>query len=591
MTMNSALSRLARVSMSLSRRRSREQRTGERTEGRTILAVSAISIVVVAIVIQLVTGDATGTVASVGIVVGNLSAGLLFVRFSQSLEPNERRAWRFVGIGVATSAAGVAGVGILVLATGTAPAFGPFDVFFVAAYGLMLTGLGLLPQLINGANRTRVYLDGAVGAVSLGALLWFWLYEDLAIALSDAPFSEVMIALLYPALDVATMVMVTIVIVRRSAFRFDPRLVIFVVALTFQAVADLSYAITSTGKSFGESAPNYIAFLLATLGYVVAGSMVGTTPPRREYAEQRPPWWSLIAPYGSAFLVVGALSVRIFNGSISATDRGLYLAALTVGGLVIFRQLVSIDENRKLVEDERAALVSSISHELRTPLTSVVGYLGLLETPDGPLDTAERNEAIGLASEQARYIADMVTDLVMLSRDDPALLNIDRTAVTVRQLISQTVLMVGTEDQVRIDVPESLIAHVDEKRMRQVLTNLLTNAQRYGGPLHLVVARNENMDLIVEVHDNGSGVPIKYQLSIWDRFERGLNRLNAKVPGSGIGLAVVSLIVRAHGGVATYERSRLLGGACFRIRIPGCVAWESLARSWTAIGEGGNTPT
>ena len=96
----------------------------------------------------------------------------------------------------------------------------------------------------------------------------------------------------------------------------------------------------------------------------------------------------------------------------------------------------------------------------------------------------------------------------------------------------------------------------------------LSNAVRYGGENATVVARADNGDLLLEVHDDGPGVPRKYELMIWQRFERGPNRLNAVVPGSGIGLAVTKAIAKAHGGSAGYRRSDRLGGACFWIVSP-----------------------
>jgi signal transduction histidine kinase len=79
-------------------------------------------------------------------------------------------------------------------------------------------------------------------------------------------------------------------------------------------------------------------------------------------------------------------------------------------------------------------------------------------------------------------------------------------------------------------------------------------------------------DLEIEVHDDGAGVPTRYQEMIWDRFERGAHRLDASSPGLGIGLSVVKAVAESHGGHASYSRSEILGGACFSVVIPGTVA-------------------
>jgi signal transduction histidine kinase len=105
--------------------------------------------------------------------------------------------------------------------------------------------------------------------------------------------------------------------------------------------------------------------------------------------------------------------------------------------------------------------------------------------------------------------------------------------------------------------------------MQQVLINLLTNAARYGGPHRLVRVVATGSDLVLEVHDDGEGIPRRYEVRVWDRFERGPNRLNASVPGSGIGLSIVLAIADAHGGTANYRRSERLGGACFEVYLPG----------------------
>jgi signal transduction histidine kinase len=101
---------------------------------------------------------------------------------------------------------------------------------------------------------------------------------------------------------------------------------------------------------------------------------------------------------------------------------------------------------------------------------------------------------------------------------------------------------------------------------------LLTNAIRYGADRTELILAADGGDLLIEVHDDGPGVPKKYQQIIWERFERGSNQLNAIAPGTGLGLAIVEMIAKAHGGSASYRDSEALGGACFSATLPQRVA-------------------
>ena len=91
-----------------------------------------------------------------------------------------------------------------------------------------------------------------------------------------------------------------------------------------------------------------------------------------------------------------------------------------------------------------------------------------------------------------------------------------------------------------VDVEAGLKAEVDARRIQQVLVNLVSNVVRYGGNAVLVTAHRERSALGLEVHDNGEDVPKKWELAIWNRFERGSQRFLASNPGTGIGLAAVA---------------------------------------------------
>lgn len=150
-----------------------------------------------------------------------------------------------------------------------------------------------------------------------------------------------------------------------------------------------------------------------------------------------------------------------------------------------------------------------------------------------------------------------------------------------------TSVLRGTDTgDTRVDqeLEAEVLVRVDPDRMKQALGNLLTNAVRYGGDQCLVVAKALGRDLTFEVHDNGQGVPTRYEAMIWNHFERGAHRLDAATPGLGIGLSIVQAVTESHGGHVEYRKSERLGGACFALTIPGCVVAEDSLRTKVPAG-------
>ena len=163
----------------------------------------------------------------------------------------------------------------------------------------------------------------------------------------------------------------------------------------------------------------------------------------------------------------------------------------------------------------------------------------------------------------------IVSDLILLARGSPDDLTLKESRVKIADVVKGAVNSIEQKNgSLTVEVEAQLQAMLDAGRVRQVIVNLLTNAVRYGEGKSLIVVRREGRDLAIEVHDNGPGVPKKYELMVWERFERGPNRFNSNTPGSGIGLAVVDAITRAHHGTTAYRPSERLGGACFRVVLP-----------------------
>ncbi len=542
---------------------------------RAVLVVYG-GVAVVAITLRFLDPAGAKVVGSAGILLTNLAAAVVFVVRARGLPSQERRAWTLVGLGLGSGVLGIAVMAVMWLATGTVPAFGPADVVFLLGYAVALAGFASLPHTSGtGWHRLRVALDGLIGAVSLGTVIWVAVLSPVLPRLDEAPLWERIVGSLYPLLDVAVFVVLMIVTVRRSSYRFDLRLLLFGAGVLAQVLGDVSYLVSGVGRSFADAEPNFGFYLAAAAAFLTVALVVDRSPEPREYAERRIPVWAMILPYSAAVVMVLLLVFHVVTDGLGDTDRPLLLATTLVGLLVAVRQGAAIREARVLVERERATLVSSISHELRTPLTSLVGFLDLLEDGEG-LSDAERAEMVGIVREQALYMSRIVSDLLMLSRDRPEDLQVEVASVEVEAMLRTAVSACGQRPEaVLVDVEPGLRALVDPHRIRQAVINLLVNATRYGGPTRLVEARHgRGAALVIAVHDDGPGVPRRYELAVWERFERGAHRYDARIPGSGIGLAIVAAVARAHGGVATYRRSERLGGACFALELPGRVLEE-----------------
>lgn len=503
--------------------------------------------------------------------VGYSYGSWLFFRGAARYDGRERLAWTLLAWALAIGAIGLLVFNTAYLLGADIPAFGPLDVFFLVAYSLALAGMWVLPHL-EGAptRRARIFIDGLVGAISVGTVSWVWFLADVLEGIGDAPASQVLIGSAYPLIDIATLVVVIVVTLRRSTLRFDPRVLLLGAGFSAQAVADLIYLTRGIDQSFADADPVHPLLLLAVVAFMAAGVMLQNRPPAREYAERRTPWWAMVGPYGAAAVLAFMLVRRMRGEQLSVEVIELFVGVTLVIALIVIRQALAIRENRELVEQQRSALVSSISHELRTPLTAMVGFLDILSDPDQHMDAATRREMVGIVNQQATYMARIVSDLVMLNRSDPDV-QLSERWIEVEAVVTSAVASLDIDSgpgvETRIDT--GLSGYFDPNRIQQVLVNLLTNASRYGGPHRLVVAKAETDDLIIEVHDNGPGVARRFEIAIWDRFERGSHRYDATVPGTGIGLAIVAMLVNAHHGTTSYRRSELLGGACFVVSLPG----------------------
>jgi signal transduction histidine kinase len=522
------------------------------------------------------TADLTGTL---GVILGMSGAGVVAARGAGRLEGRERVAWRGVGVSLLIGSVGVFSVAIASSTGADVPAFGPLDSFFLVSYALMFLSILALPHAEGRwPVRVRALVDGLVGAVSLATLAWVGFLAGYLDRLAAAPPGQRVIAMAYPILDVALLIALLMLSIRRSTYWLDRRLLLLSAALIFQTAGDLLFAATGVGELFEEARPFYPLYIAAGICLLAAASNVHKRPAPREMADRPARRLTLVAPYGAATMMLAALVWFAFDPDHTHVPL-LALATVAVVVLTFARQAVSIRENRDRVDAERQDLVSSISHELRTPLTSMFGMLELVRAGEIELTESERNEFLETATDQARHMARIVSDLILLARDQDDTIYVAPARCRLDRLVEAAVRGVEGGQVVEADVPP-LTVTVDITRFDQAIANLVGNAIKYGGGRVIVTAvADEN--ITIEVHDDGAGVQTKYELVIWNRFERGPRRLDSRVPGSGNGLAIVAKVVKAHGGVAGYRRSEILGGACFFISIPPTLDLAAVSRIGT----------
>lgn len=204
--------------------------------------------------------------------------------------------------------------------------------------------------------------------------------------------------------------------------------------------------------------------------------------------------------------------------------------------------------------------IASVSHELRTPLTAVIGLTSEMTTnPD--MGGEEREELLELVSSQAAEMADIVNDLLVASRADMGTVVVEPQEVDLIAEVEATVEGLG----MTVEMPKEPTPQVwaDPRRVRQILRNLLTNAQRYGGPSRRITSGALRDRVWLEVRDNGLGISDEVAAHIFEPYVTG----NTGVHGSvGLGLAVARQLAELMDGSLTYERSA--GDTVFRLLLP-----------------------
>ncbi len=222
--------------------------------------------------------------------------------------------------------------------------------------------------------------------------------------------------------------------------------------------------------------------------------------------------------------------------------------------------------------DQLRRFTADASHELRTPL-SVIRGLGEMELSE-TRSPAEYKEAIGSMLEEVDRLTRLVDTLLRLSHGDAGTVRLARESVDLAQLTRDIVLSLGIlaeerNQQLKLDLADSIFVIADRLVLREAIANVVDNAIKYSpkGSAIVTRVRGDSANAIVEVVDQGPGIAAEHRERIFDRFFRLDEGRSRDSGGTGLGLAIARWAVEVNGGRISSENGPT-GESVFRIVLP-----------------------
>lgn len=308
-----------------------------------------------------------------------------------------------------------------------------------------------------------------------------------------------------------------------------------------------------------------LASLLAALGYLGTAAFLFLQP-RKAVA--------VVTGISLIFVASGAISAMAPTDLIHqswqvALAGGLtwtlflfglvWIATRGVGAFHRERETAQVRLESLMAAKDR--FVATVSHEVRNPLTAVVGLSTQLRDAPELFTAEERDELLALIASQAREAAGIVEDLLVAARLDDGNVKVHIRHVDLNREVSAVLASIEGSKSVRYNPDPRPFAQADPARVRQIVRNLITNAQRYGGPTITVTCGAG----FVAVEDDGPGIPHEDRELIFEAYGQSSSHRH-DASSTGLGLAVSRSLARLMDGDLGYHRAG--GRSIFRLDLP-----------------------
>jgi len=286
----------------------------------------------------------------------------------------------------------------------------------------------------------------------------------------------------------------------------------------------------------------------------------------------------LFLPLKTVRGLMGVLGVQIEGKDVLAPEENRLLETLADQAAVVIERttlVADVEAARLAGETERlrSALLSSLSHDLRTPLVSILGAATSLLDYHGAIGEDDRRTLTETIRDEAERLNRFVQNLLDMTRLGSGALRPNVDWVDLHDIVGRAIgraerLLHGREVTIDID-PKLPLLQVDPVLMEQVFFNLIDNASKFApGDSEITVwARQHEREALIEVCDQGVGIPEADRQRVFDMFYR-VRATDTQSAGTGLGLAICRGIVEAHGGAIKAEPGLHGVGTCIIIRLP-----------------------
>ncbi|MBD1913926.1 MULTISPECIES: PAS domain-containing protein [unclassified Leptolyngbya] len=332
--------------------------------------------------------------------------------------------------------------------------------------------------------------------------------------------------------------------------------------------------------SFIANGQNWLQMLHPEDYSLVEHALTQTIKGEKEFDEE----FRVQQPHGQIRYIKA--SARLQRGEAGCPERMIGISFDVTERKQAEQQLRRTNEqldhtNRELERATRLKdeFLANMSHELRTPLNAILGMAeGLQEQVFGTVNERQ-NQAIATIERSGNHLLELINEILDLSKIEAGKLELDMGPVLVPNLCSTSMTFVrqaAQQKQIRLttEVADDIsMISGDDRRLRQVLINLLTNAVKFtpaGGQVHLQVWREDTSAtpyLYFRVIDTGIGIALEDQHKLFQPFVQIDSNLNRQQSGTGLGLALVQRIVELHGG-QVWVKSEVGQGSCFTVSLP-----------------------